>query len=268
VRSGLRIGLAGATVATGAVVALAAGHAAARPAPVAHAACADRGWAAIASGGLAQPLPASGTNYALSHAHRRWRLTLRGAPGTVLSGHVTSDHGIRLVHRRSWAHRQGRTITFNLQGSGHTRHLAFRTRCAKRLTVAFDGGGTQSVVLGSGQPAPTPTLILARPPITGVDGKVIRGPGCPVVGGPTNCPQFAQPAPGDIRIDTAPASKGDQSAFVKTITTDDQGHFTTDLPAGRYMFTPQQGARSRSTEVDVADGVVSDVILAVDTGIR
>src|SRR4051812_14731734 len=83
--------------------------------------CGDHGWAGIASGRLAHALPASGVNYGLSHRPGRWRLTVRGSPGAVLSGRIVSDRRVRLVHRRSWAQRSARTIAFHADGSGHMR---------------------------------------------------------------------------------------------------------------------------------------------------
>ena len=119
--------------------------------------------------------------------------------------------------------------------------------------------------LGRGRDAPTTDLILRRPPETGVAGRVIRGPTCPVVG--PQCPPQPQPAPGGIQIDTFVGDRGD-SSYVKTITTDDRGRFETDLDPGRYVLTPEQGPASRPSVVSVDAGVISDVELTVDTGIR
>ena len=81
------------------------------------------------------------------------------------------------------------------------------------------------------------------------------------------CPPQPQPAPGGIQIDTFVGDRGD-SSYVKTITTDDRGRFETDLDPGRYVLTPEQGPASRPSVVSVDAGVISDVELTVDTGIR
>jgi hypothetical protein len=137
-------------------------------------------------------------------------------------------------------------------GSGRTRRLVFRARCAKRLHASFATNAGQTMVLGSGTAAPTPTLSLVRPASNGVEGRVIHGPTCPVER-PTGCPIPAKPAPGNVRI--------------KTVATDSDGRFSTTLDPGTYSLTPDQ-PRGKPTVVDVAGGVISDVTLVVDTGIR
>jgi hypothetical protein len=253
-----------AALATGSIVAL-AGTGSGGPA-TAKAACADHGWAHIVSGRRKHALAAGFGHYALSHRHGTWRLAVNGDTGTDLSGSVTSNRRLRLVHRVSWAQRHGRTLTFSAHGRDRTRHLRFRTRCASRITAKFAAGSPSAVRLGRGHAAPADAIVVRRPTQTGVDGQVLRGPSCPVERSDMVCPFNAAPAPGKVRID-AVGSKGSAPSYVKTVTTDAQGRFTTTLSPGHYELTPQQ-AGGRPTVVDVASGVSSDVILLVDTGIR
>lgn len=226
--------------------------------------CSGQDWGPAVSG-LPARLPADGAHYVLSYAARSWRLTVRGEPGTVLSGGISLDRQPHVIRHREWAHRSGRTVTFRTGGSGHARRLDFRSRCATRLRASFTATAGQTVQLGRGTDAPTTDLILRRPPETGVAGRVIRGPTCPVVG--PQCPSQPQPAPGDVRIDTFVGDRAD-STYVKTIATDDRGRFETDLEPGRYVLTPERGPTSRPSVVSVDAGVISKVELAVDTGIR
>src|SRR5690242_12094563 len=87
--------------------------------PASGAACTDQGWPKIVSGRLAVRLSPSGTNYALSHAAGTWRLAMRGARGTTLSGSVTSDRAVRLV--RGAGKLSGRRVSFSVGGSTRTR---------------------------------------------------------------------------------------------------------------------------------------------------
>ena len=82
-----------------------------------------------------------------------------------------------------------------------------------------------------------------------------------------SAPRSRSRRPGASRIDTFVGDRGD-SSYVKTITTDDRGRFETDLDPGRYVLTPEQGPASRPSVVSVDAGVISDVELTVDTGIR
>jgi hypothetical protein len=58
---------------------------------------------------------------------------------------------------------------------------------------------------------------------------------------------------------------------VKTVTTDSTGAFSTALPPGDYVLTPEPhagGQVGRSVSLSVVAGVVSEATLAVETGIR
>jgi hypothetical protein len=56
------------------------------------------------------------------------------------------------------------------------------------------------------------------------------------------------------------------------VPSDAAGNFSAQLAPGRYLLVVEQGAdsypRARPSLVDVQNGVVTDVTLALDTGIR
>jgi hypothetical protein len=81
---------------------------------------------------------------------------------------------------------------------------------------------------------------------------------------------------GTVQIDTAPATRSSPAGSpVKTVSSDANGNFAIDLAPGDYALTahasnpqPPAGSVSRSEIVRVESGVVSDVTLVFDTGIR
>jgi hypothetical protein len=104
---------------------------------------------------------------------------------------------------------------------------------------------------------------------------MIAGPTCPVVGPGANCPP-ANGVQGTVEIDTDPSSRSSPGgAPVKAVSSDSSGNFSADLAPGAYTLTgrssgpqPPAGTMSRSESVRVESGVVSQVTLAFDTGIR
>jgi hypothetical protein len=82
-----------------------------------------------------------------------------------------------------------------------------------------------------------------------------------------------------VRIETAPATKSaGPGQLVKSISSDANGAFATDLAPGDYVLwaepaspqppTPSGSPTTRAVTVRVEPGVVSEVTLAYDTGIR
>jgi hypothetical protein len=249
-----------------------------------HAApCGQNRWPAIVDG---SPGTVSGGYYAWHNA-RGWHLALEGDAGVDLAGRVTANARIGLS-RVSAAARKGlnahrRTLSFSFAGTGVAENIDFKTPCASKLTFHLGSTATPGnppapaakpanlpVFLGARGKAPTPSFRVQRPALTGVAGRVLIGPTCPVV--TNSCPP-AKPAQRTVRIETAPRSRGAGGGrLVKRVDSDRRGMFAATLRPGHYLLVVE-GSASRyplpkPLVVDVEAGVVSQVTLALDTGIR
>jgi hypothetical protein len=139
--------------------------------------------------------------------------------------------------------------------------------------MAFDFAGAR-ILIGR-KHAPASAFQIRRPAATGVTGQLIAGPTCPVVRPGENCPP-PRKVQGTVQIDTAPASRSSPNGTpVKTVSSDSSGYFSTQLAPGDYTLTarasgpaPPAGRTSRSESVRVESGVMSEVTLVFDTGIR
>jgi hypothetical protein len=233
--------------------------------------CATGSWPA-GTRFISVPPPASAR---VSFAGGRWRLWLRPATRRALTGRIVADAGLSSVQAtgglRSRVSRTVRALSFLLPAGADPARLSFAARCAGR--VSFDLAGAR-VLIGR-QPAPTSAFQIQRPATSGVAGRLIAGPTCPVVGPGVNCP----PSPavqGTVQISTAPATRSSSAgAPVATVSSDSNGNFSADLPPGQYMLTgrasgpqPPAGTISRTASVLVESGVVSQVTVVFDTGIR
>jgi hypothetical protein len=249
-----------------------------------HAApCGQSRWPAIVDG---SPGTVSGGYYAWHNA-RGWHLALEGDAGVDLVGRVTANAGIALF-RASTAARKGlnarrRTLSFSFAGTGVAENIDFKTPCASRLSFQLGptatprsptGPATEPanlpVFLGARGKAPAPSFLVQRPALTGVVGRVLIGPTCPVV--TNSCPP-AKPAQRTVRIETAPPSReAGGSRLVKRVDSDRRGRFAATLRPGHYMLVVERSASEyplpKPLVVDVVAGVVSQVTLALDTGIR
>jgi hypothetical protein len=235
------------------------------------ASCATGQWPA-ATHFTSVPPPASAR---VSFASGRWRLWLRPAARWALTARVTADAGLGSVRATaslaSLLHRGSRALSFALPGGSGPARLSFASRCAHRM--AFDFAGARALI-GRKQ-APTSGFQIQRPPTTRVTGQLIAGPTCPVERPGENCPP-PRKVQGTVEIDSAPASRSSPNgAPVKTVSSDSSGHFSAELPPGDYTLTarasgpePPAGTMSRSGSVRVESGVVSEVTLVFDTGIR
>jgi hypothetical protein len=218
------------------------------------------------------PPPASAR---VSFASGRWRLWLRPAARWALTGRMTADAGLGSIRATaplaSRLHRGPRALWFALPGGSGPARLSFTSRCAHRM--AFDFAGAR-VLIGRKQ-APASRFQIQRPPTTSVTGQLIAGPTCPVERPGENCPP-PRKVQGKVEIDTAPTSRSSPNGTpVETVSSDSSGHFSAELPPGDYTLTalasgpaPPAGRMSRSESVRVESGVVSEVTLVFDTGIR
>jgi Carboxypeptidase regulatory-like domain len=99
---------------------------------------------------------------------------------------------------------------------------------------------------------------------TGIEGSVRVGP---IHGGPAKLgePDSAPLANATLLVETA-------AGTIKTLTTDEQGHFKVELPPGRYAIRTQKtGMKGRGcglTDIEVTDAGFKQVNLECDTGMR
>jgi hypothetical protein len=239
--------------------------------------CSQTGWPATAGG---SPRLVSHGYYVFNNAWG-WHLRLKGAAGTSLHGRVTTNARIGLSGASATVRKSlrtsGRAISFSFAGTGAAERIDFRARCATELSFKL---GASSAPTGPGPPAdlpvflgvrgraPTPSFRLQRPALTGVAGRILIGPTCPVV--TPNCAP-AKAEQGTVRIETAPGSRRGGGQFVKRVKSDKHGVFSTTLPAGSYVLVVEKASGypvPKPMTVDVEAGVVSEVTLILDTGIR
>jgi hypothetical protein len=236
--------------------------------------CTTGGWAATSGSFPLGTVP--GPSIGLSSTRTGWRLALRTGGQSGLAAAVRANAGVLMIHTtaglRSGLRRSADGFSLHPGSAAGAQHVDFKAPCTSRLSFASKGG---SVFLGS-HAAPGPAFELRRPPRTGIEGRIVTGPTCPVV--TPACPP-AKPARGTVRIETAPASRFSAAGTpVKSVATDAGGSFATDLAPGDYLLyaepatpqppTPNGSTTSRAVPVRVEAGVVSNVTLVFDTGIR
>ena len=103
---------------------------------------------------------------------------------------------------------------------------------------------------------------------TGVRGRAVIGPMCPVMRDDQPCPD----RPVETTLEIVARASG---AVVATVETDDEGRFAADLSPGDYLVrldanAPPPGNLPQSAEADftVVAGSYTDVTLTFDSGIR
>lgn len=109
----------------------------------------------------------------------------------------------------------------------------------------------------NGQPA-------APIPRSGVEGTVVWGPACPVSRAGSPCPD--RPWQGKVQ-----ALELDAVTIVGTVSTDEAGTFSMELPPGGYLITPITPDGPPTTKLrrlTVTEGAFTSVELRVDSGIR
>ncbi len=254
--------------------------------------CGERGWAATAEGRPSVLARATGSGYYVWHDRAGWHLGLKARSTQRLEGQVTSTASLRLVHVapdvRGALTQQARRFTFRLAGTGSLMMVDFKSPCAGRLVFQLGQEKRQStpavgaptgsgpvaaqppVFLGARQQAPGRSFEVDRPLTTGIVGRILIGPTCPVVG--PDCPP-AQTGRGTIRIETAPSSRdGGEGKLVSTAESDASGNFAATLVPGHYRLvvvkTDSGPGQPTATVADVEAGVVTRVTLLLDTGIR
>lgn len=98
---------------------------------------------------------------------------------------------------------------------------------------------------------------------SGVQGRVLYGPLCPVQRAGSPCPD--RPYKATLRVDDANGHE------VKTIATSDSGTFKIDLPPGAYVITPvlsQSPPTGHPQDVTVRAHEYATITVTIDSGIR
>jgi len=141
-----------------------------------------------------------------------------------------------------------------------------------RWTYSVSGDGAVTLISESGPPVPSGvpgsgngTTSGIVPGGSGIEGRVLAGPTCPVV--TVNDPSCNdRPVPGATLV--VLDARGTE---VARLVTDANGHYAVALPAGPYVIEPQPVdgffRTAESVPTTVANGVVS-VDIGYDTGIR
>ena len=277
------------------------------PAGAGRLACGQGRWPVTALG-TPSAMVKGGSGYYAWYDASGWHLRLRGDAGATLTGTVSSSAPVRIL-RMSSAARPGlkvgaRNLSFTFSATGRAETIDFASTCAGKLdfqlgpatvaTASPSGGGVPApgppsvpgappvpgkatatpvlpVFLGAQGRAPASSFELGRPIATGISGRVVIGPTCPVEN-PQN-PCQPKPANGVVRIERAAASKGGAAGeVVGTVQSDSQGFFTANLAPGRYLLvvaTDKPGLPlAKPSIAEVQAGVVTRVTLLLDTGIR
>ena len=112
--------------------------------------------------------------------------------------------------------------------------------------------------------APCPGAAVSK---SGVSGKAILGPTCPVERIPPDPACAPKPYHGSLAVTST-----DGSIVVASFETADDGSFTVELPPGEYAIRSPLGApmlpRCSSDIFTVNSGAYTDVPVSCDTGIR
>jgi len=97
----------------------------------------------------------------------------------------------------------------------------------------------------------------------GIEGIVLLGPQCPVQSIDNPCPDL----PHQVWIDVRRAAGGS----VTRIRSGEDGRFRVGLRPGLYVLDPESGnpfPAASEQEVEVQEGVHTQVVVSLDTGIR
>jgi hypothetical protein len=136
------------------------------------------------------------------------------------------------------------------------------------LAACAPGGRSTSQSVANGNTANvTPTQGTGSSAGQGtLNGVVLAGPTCPVETADRPCPPLPV-ANRQVTIET-PAGK-----VVATVTTDQQGHFSANLPPGNYVLRliPNGGRlpiQRTLTVVTIVAGKTTSIQIVLDTGIR
>ena len=101
-------------------------------------------------------------------------------------------------------------------------------------------------------------------PNSGIEGRVLIGPTCPVVMEGQDCDD--RPYQATLRLLESPGAK-----LIGEVTSDVNGFFRVPLPPGDYTLVPESGNPlpfAEEQDVTVVDGEFTSVTVLYDSGIR
>ena len=127
---------------------------------------------------------------------------------------------------------------------GSSQEIRLLVAAAALLLVACGSAGGQS-------------------PRSGIEGRVLIGPTCPVVRADSPCPDHPG---GSLSIEILDSS----NAMIARAQTDTDGRFRVSLVPGRYTLRTTDAGfpRLAPVEVDVPADVYASILLHADSGIR
>jgi hypothetical protein len=148
-------------------------------------------------------------------------------------------------------------------GSGLIITAAHLTAVEAKKHKKHHGGGGGG---GGGTPTPPPPLRCDPTAASGIAGRVLIGPTCPVVRPDDPCP--------DRPFVAAIVVRNAQGTAVCTTSSGEDGRFQVGLPPGGYELDPQSGAPGGlpsappPQSVTVEPGRYIEVTVTFDSGIR
>jgi hypothetical protein len=235
--------------------------------------CGDHGWAGTASGKPAALSSSTGRSFYVWKDERRWHLGVRGATRSApLTGQMHANAPLRVVTAsgaRPALSAGARTLTMRTDADRLAR-VAFTVSCATRLDFKLSAGQPSSprVFLGAVGRAPASTFRLHRPASTGVSGRILLMPACPV-GGET-CPP-AKPIKGTVRIETVTGKGGGGGQVIARVDSDENGNYAAEIPSGRYQLIAEKSGGypvAKPSLATVEAGVTTLANVYLDSGIR
>jgi hypothetical protein len=208
------------------------------------------------------------------HGPRGWHLrtvTPAGHGAARFRGRIATAGRIRRALSRG---REGtdelarspRRLAFDFRTrGGDTDGFDFAVRCGPvRFTLR---PLSHPVLLGAAGRAPARRFTAPDPADSGVQGQVVTEPTCPVEVAGEDC----SPRPLEATVDAFSRGAEDSNTPEKSEATDSSGRFRIELAPGRYRLVARPtspAASSRPEDVTVTSGIMTDVTLTVDSGIR
>jgi hypothetical protein len=235
--------------------------------------CRDRGWAGTASGKPAALSSWRGRSFYVWRDARRWHLGVRGATGSApLTGQVHASAPLRVLTAsgvQPALSAGARTLTIRTDAS-RLASVAFTASCATRLDfkLSADQPSSLRIFLGAVGRAPASTFRLHRPASTGVSGRILLMPACPVGGG--TCPP-AKPTKGTVRIETVTGKGGGGGQVIARVDSDENGNYAAGIPSGRYQLIAEKSGGypvAKPSLATVEAGVITLANVYLDSGIR
>jgi len=236
-------------------------------------ACSNQGWAGTTSGKPAALSTSEGRSFYVWRQGRQWHLDVRGATRSApLSGRVLANAPLRVVTAsgvRPALSARARTLIIRTEAARRAG-VAFTASCATRLDVKLSVSQSPSprIFLGAEGSAPASTFRLSRPASTGVSGRILLMPACPVGGG--TCPP-AKPTEGTVRIETVTGKGGGGGQVIARVDSDENGNYAAEIPSGRYQLIAEKSGGypvAKPSLATVEAGVVTLADVYLDSGIR